>query len=150
MKFQLCARQIIWLHCNMCRVHAPKERCTHRSSSDTPWLHLAVTACSRALVSHCGRRALAHLAVSIVLQSSEPEANIADIAAWVEICKRCDSSRLPVVTLQRRQPSVPTAASRHMSELPKHCMPCTPSRPVQRSAASMATSGPVADLQAYH
>ena len=72
-------------------------------------------------------RALAHLAVSIVLQSIEPEADIADIAAWVEIRKWSDSGWLPIVILQRRQPGVPAAAITPVSELHTHCMPGMPS-----------------------
>lgn len=76
----------------------------------------------------------AYLAVSIVLQSIDPEADIADVAAWIEICKRSNPSWLPIETLQRRQPGIPTAATTPVSELPRHCMR-SPS--VQQFAASM-------------
>ena len=79
---------------------------------------------------------LAYLAVSIVLQSTEPEADIADVAAWVEVCKWGDPSRLPIVTLQRRQPGIPTAATTAVSELTRHCMSSTPSPSIHDLAAS--------------
>ena len=136
-KPRLCARRMGRLHCMTSCVHAFKEGCTRKSSSDMLWLHLAVVACRsvQLLADVAGAcRAAAYLAVSIVLQSIHPEADIADVAAWVEVCKWSDPSWLPIESLQRRQPGVPTAATTPVSGLPRHCMR-SPS--VQHFAASM-------------